>query len=187
MEITQTLYVTDRGKWRSWLEENYDSQDEIWLIYYKKHSGRPRIPYDDAVEEAICFGWIDSIIQKIDEEKFAQKFTPRKNTRKWSDANKKRVKKMIRQSRMTEAGLAKIHESVDLEASESRPELEIPPEFQEALEANDKAREFFNNLAPSYRRQYIGWISSGKRAETRRKRVKEAIELLEQNKKLGMK
>ncbi len=187
MTITETLYITNRDDWRSWLEENHETEKEIWLIYYKKHSGKSRIPYDDAVEEAICFGWIDSIIQKIDEEKFAQKFTPRKNTRNWSDANKRRVKKMIRQGRMTEAGLAKIHESVHLEIPESRPEPEIPPEFQEALEANDKAREFFDGLAPSYKRQYIGWIASGKREETRRKRVEEAIGLLEQNKKLGMK
>ncbi len=187
MEITQTLYITDRDNWRSWLEKNYTTRKEIWLIYYRKHSGKPRIPYDDAVEEAICFGWIDSIIQKIDEEKFAQKFTPRKNTRNWSDANKMRVKKMIRQGKMTEAGLAKIHKSVTLETTESRPEPDIAPEFQEALLANDKAREFFDSLAPSYRRQYIGWISSGKREETRRKRVKESMELLEQGKKLGMK
>jgi uncharacterized protein YdeI (YjbR/CyaY-like superfamily) len=159
MEITETLYITNREDWRSWLEENYETKKEIWLIYYKKHSGKPRIPYDDAVEEAICFGWIDSIIQ---------------------------VKKMTRQSKMTEAGLAKIHESVNLETSESRPEPEIPSEFQEALAANDKARKFFDSLAPSYKRQYIGWISSGKREETRKKRVKEAIELLEQRKKLGM-
>lgn len=187
MEITETLYVTNRDDWRSWLEKNHETEKEIWLICYKKHSSKPRIPYDDAVEEAICFGWIDSIIQKIDEEKFAQKFTPRKNTRNWSDANKKRVKKMIRQGKMTEAGLAKIHESVNLEIPESRPEPDTPPEFQEALLANDKAREFFDSLAPSYRRQYIGWISSGKREETRRKRVKESMELLEQGKKLGMK
>ena len=187
MKITETLYVTNRDDWRSWLEENHDSKGEIWLIYYKKHSGKPRIPYDDAVEEAICFGWIDSIIQKIDEEKFAQKFTPRMNTRNWSDANKKRIKKMLSMDKMTAAGLAKIHNSVDLEVSESKPEPDMPTEFAEALDANDKAREFFNSLAPSYRKQYIGWISSGKREDTLRQRVEEAIELLEQNKKLGMK
>ena len=94
---------------------------------------------------------------------------------------------MIHQGKITEAGHAKIHKSVNLETPESRSEPEIPTEFQEALTTNDKAREFFSNLAPSYKRQYIGWISSGKREDTRRKRVKEAIELLEQNKKLGMK
>ncbi len=190
MRITESLYVTERDDWRAWLEENHSTKREIWLIYYKKHSGKPRIPYDDAVEEAICFGWIDSIIQRIDDEKFAQKFTPRKNTRNWSDANKERVKKMIGQGKMTQTGLAKIDKSVNLdEASErnSKPEYEIPTEFQEAIAYNDRAREFFSGLAPSYIRQYIGWISSGKREDTRRRRVKEAIELLEQNKKLGMK
>ncbi len=186
MRITESLYVTKRDDWRAWLEENHSTKREIWLIYYKKHSGKPRIPYDDAVEEAICFGWIDSIIQRIDDEKFAQKFTPRKNTRNWSDANKERVKKMIGQGKMTQTGLARIDKSVNLdETSEQKAEISL--EFQEALAANDRAREYFDSLAPSYRRQYIGWISDAKREETRRRRIKEAVELLEQNKKLGMK
>jgi len=90
MKITKTLYVTTRDEWRSWLEKNHKSEKEIWLIYYKKHTGKPRIPYDDAVEEALCFGWIDSIIKRIDEKKYAQKFSPRKQNSVWSDLNKKR-------------------------------------------------------------------------------------------------
>lgn len=107
MEITKQLYVTDRDAWRAWLEKNYDTEKEIWLIYYKKHTGKPRIPYDDAVEEALCFGWIDSTVKRVDDEKFAQKFTPRKNKSNWSDLNKKRAKKMIREGRMTKAGFLK--------------------------------------------------------------------------------
>ena len=111
MEITKTLYITNRVDWRAWLERNNDTEKEVWLIYYKKHTGKPRIPYDDAVEEALCFGWIDSTVKRVDDEKFAQKFTPRKNKSNWSDLNKKRAKKMIREGRMTKAGLTKIEEA----------------------------------------------------------------------------
>ena len=93
MEATKTLYVTHWKEWREWLEKNYATKQEAWLIYYKKHTGKPIIPYDDAVEEAICFGWIDSIIKRIDDEKYARKFTPRTEDSRWSELNKKRAKK----------------------------------------------------------------------------------------------
>src|SRR5256885_14789235 len=108
MKISKTLYVTSRDDWRAWLEKNHETEKEVWLIYYKKHTNRPRIPYDDAVEEALCFGWIDSIVQKIDDERYAQKFTPRKSSSKWSESNKRRVRKLLQEGRMTQAGLAKI-------------------------------------------------------------------------------
>src|SRR5438128_11402884 len=108
MESRKTLYVASRAEWRAWLAKHHQSETEVWLIYYKKPSGRPRIPYDDAVEEALCFGWIDSIVKRIDDAKFAQKFTPRKDWTKWSELNKRRVRKLIREGNMTEAGLAKI-------------------------------------------------------------------------------
>ncbi|MGB2982026.1 MAG: hypothetical protein WBC77_12350, partial [Candidatus Zixiibacteriota bacterium] len=103
--MSKTLYVTNRDDWRAWLRKNHSSQKEVWLIYYKKHTGKPRIPYDDAVEEALCYGWIDSTIKRIDEEKYAQKFTPRSEKSNWSELNKRRAKKMIREGRMTQAGL----------------------------------------------------------------------------------
>jgi hypothetical protein len=97
MEIRKTLYVTSREEWRAWLAKHYQSETEVWLIYYKKHSGQPRISYDHAVEEALCFGWIDSIVKRIDDEKFAQKFTPRRDGAKWSALNKRRLRKLIRE------------------------------------------------------------------------------------------
>lgn len=191
MKIAEKLYVTNRVDWRQWLRKNYDTKKEVWLIYYKKHTGKPRIPYNDAVEEALCFGWIDSIVQKIDDEKFAQKFTPRKGKSKWSEANKKRTRKMIKEGKMTEAGLAKIKEAKNggewFKTAPARKELVIPPYITEALATNKKALDNFNNLANSYKRQLVGWISSAKREETRKRRLTEAIRLLEQNKKLGMK
>jgi uncharacterized protein YdeI (YjbR/CyaY-like superfamily) len=191
MKISKTLYVTNRDDWRAWLEKNHETEKEVWLIYYKKHTNQPRIPYEDAVEEALCFGWIDSIVQKIDDERYAQKFTPRKNSSKWSESNKRRIRKLLKEGKMTRAGLAKIGDGV-LEAEEESKsarkikELVIPSYLSEALRANKKAWENFNNLAPSYRRQYVGWIANAKREETRKQRIREAIELLARNEKLGM-
>ena len=161
------------------------------MIYYKKHTGKPRIPYDDAVEEALCFGWIDSIVKKIDDKNFAQKFTPRKGKSNWSEANKKRVRKMIKEGKMTEAGLAKIREAKNsgewFKTVPARKELVIPPYIEKALATNKKALDNFNNLADTYKRHFVGWITSAKREETRERRLMQAIRLLEQNKKLGMK
>jgi uncharacterized protein YdeI (YjbR/CyaY-like superfamily) len=191
VKISKTLYVTNRDDWRAWLKKHHETEKEIWLIYYKKHTNHPRIPYDDAVEEALCFGWIDSIVQKIDDERYAQKFTPRKSSSKWSESNKRRVRKLLKEGKMTQAGLAKIGEGV-LEAGEGsksarkRKELVIPPYLGMALRANKKAWENFSNLAPSYRRQYVGWIATAKKEETRKRRIREAIELLARNEKLGM-
>ncbi|MCK4233163.1 hypothetical protein KAX75_01940, partial [candidate division WOR-3 bacterium] len=111
MKATKTLYVTNRKGWREWLEKNYATKKEVWLIYYKKHTGKPIILYEDTVEEALCFGWIDSIIRGIDDEKYARKFTPRTEDSGWSELNKKRAKKMIAAGKMTKAGLQKIEEA----------------------------------------------------------------------------
>ena len=191
MKTTGKLLVTNRDDWRAWLRRNHDTEKEIWLIYYKKHTGKPRIPYDDAVEEALCFGWIDSIIKKIDDEKFAQKFTPRKGKSKWSELNKRRARKMVKEDKMTEAGLAKIKDAKNsgewFKTASVGRELVIPPYMEKALATNKKALGYFNNLANGYKRQLVGWITSAKREETRKRRLTEAINLLEQNKKLGMK
>ena len=191
MKMSKTLHVTNREDWRQWLKKNHDKEREVWLIFYKKHTGKPGVPYDDAVEEALCFGWIDSIIKRIDDEKFSRKFTPRKPGSKWSELNKKRVEKMIQQGRMTEAGLALIKaakKSGKWEQVISHPEeFDLPPEVIKAISANEKAWENFNNLAPSYKKQYIGWITTAKKEETRQRRLKEAVEILTQGKKLGLK
>ncbi len=189
VHITKTLEVVHRDDWRAWLEKHHQTATEIWLIYYKQHTGRPRIPYEDAVEEALCFGWIDSIVKTIDEEKFAQRFTPRQDRSKWSALNKRRVQQLLRQGKMTEAGLAKIDRATLDEEPEPRPKGARPmPRFiRQALRANPRAWENFNNLAPSYRRQYLAWILDAKKEETRARRLREVIALLEQNKKLGLK
>jgi uncharacterized protein YdeI (YjbR/CyaY-like superfamily) len=163
----------------------------VWLIFYKKETSKPTIGYEDAVEEALCFGWIDSIIKKIDDERYARKFTPRKKKSKWSGLNKKRANKMIKEGRMTDVGLAKIQtaKKTGLWDQDAGPQIsfDVPPEFAKALAQNKKAKENFDNLAPSYRKQYIGWIAVAKRAETKKRRIEESLILLEKGKKLGMK
>ena len=185
------LYVKKKDQWRDWLSRHHASENEVWLIFYKKETSRPTIPYEAAVEEALCFGWIDSIIKKIDARKYARKFTPRKDNSIWSQLNKKRVNKMIEQKRMTDFGLAKIKaaKKADLWDKDPRPKisLDIPPEFAKALARNKKAKENFDKLAPSYRKHYIGWITIAKRQETKDKRIKESITLLEKGRKLGLK
>src|SRR5437763_11840829 len=113
MEITNTLYVTNRDDWRAWLEEHHATEPEIWLVFYRKASGKSRIPYDEAVEEALCFGWIDSIVKGIDEERFAQRFSPRKPKSAWSELNKERVRRLMEQGKMTQAGLDKMEPITD--------------------------------------------------------------------------
>ena len=201
--MEKKLYVRNREEWRAWLQEHHRSEKAIWLIYYKKHTGKERIPYDDAVEEALCFGWIDSTVRRIDEETYAQKFTPRNRKSDWSELNRKRAAKMIAEGKMTEAGLSRL-DGVNLQSSampespgpvpsvpnqkkKGASEPDVPLFFEQALASNERARYHFERLAPSYRRLYLRWICDAKREETRQKRVAEALQLLEQGKKLGMK
>ena len=188
----QTLYVTDREEWRAWLQANYAQVSEIWLIYYKKHTGQPSIPYDIAVEEALCFGWIDSTVKRIDDATYKQRFTPRKDTSNWSDPNKERVRRLIAERRMTDAGLSKISDEVLAEcarpqAPRAKKSVVVPGYFKKALATDKRAWENFNKLAQSSRRKYVEWVASAKREETRMKRLQELKELLSKNEKRGMK
>ena len=189
--MSPELHVTNRNDWRLWLSENHHTKKKIWLVYYKKHTGKARVSYNDAVEEALCFGWIDSIVKTIDDEKYMQKFTPRKDKSNWSESNKKRVEKLIRTGEMTRPGLdkieiAKTNGAWDKTITATKP-FEMPIELENALGTNESAKDFFESLTPSCRRQYIGWIASAKKAATKKRRVKEAISLLGKKQKLGMK
>jgi uncharacterized protein YdeI (YjbR/CyaY-like superfamily) len=192
--IDLTGNFAKRDDWRAWLKENHDVKKEVWLVYYKKHTGKPSISYDGSVEEALCFGWVDSIVRRLDDEKFARKFTPRRGESRWSEANRKRVGKMIREGKMTETGLIRIKEARasgewlnSNVSARHRNGLVIPSYLQDALATNKRALDNFNNLAESYRRNFVLWIDSAKMEKTRKKRVAEAMKLLEQNQKLGMK
>jgi uncharacterized protein YdeI (YjbR/CyaY-like superfamily) len=184
------LYFKTSDSWKNWLASNHDKEKEVWLIFYKKESGEPSIDYEAAVDEALCFGWIDSIIKKIDNKKYVRKFTPRSDNSQWSELNRKRVAKLIKAKRMTKAGLAKIAAAKKNGRwdTHSRPVIQfnMPEEFQSALNRNRKAREQFNQLSATYQKHYITWIAVAKRPETRERRVKESINLLEKGQKLGL-
>jgi len=177
-------------QWRAWLEDNHAAAQEIWLVFHKKHTGKPGLAYDDAVEEALCFGWIDGILKRIDDKKHMNRFCPRRAGSIWSERNKERVRRMIEAGRMTEAGLAKIREAKANgqwdKAAERQDTTVVPAELTAALAKDERARRNFDKLAPSYRRQFIYWVGTAKRDETRRKRVAEAVKMIRENRRLGM-
>jgi uncharacterized protein YdeI (YjbR/CyaY-like superfamily) len=181
------LHFDDREDWRAWLHENHDACGVVWLVFFKKHTGRKSVEYGAAVEEALCYGWIDSLVKRLDDDRYMRKFTPRNPKSNWSESNVKRVAKMIEAGRMTEVGLAKIPADLDPLTPPSKRPLELPAFFAEALAERPAAREFFDGLAPSYRRDFVHWVSSAKRESTRKRRLAEAMMLLSEGKKLGMK
>ena len=184
------LYVTSPEQWRQWLAQHHDAETGIWLVFFKKETGEPTIPYEAAVEEALCFGWIDGVLKKIDDARYARKFTPRRDDSGWSALNKERAEKMIRRGRMTKAGLAKIRAAKKSGRWDKNPRpaisFDVPPELAKALTGNKKAKAHFEKLAPSHRKHYIAWIAVAKRTETKKRRIAESIALLEQGQKLGL-
>lgn len=184
-------YFTTKKEWRAWLRRHYDTERGVWLIFYKKETGKPTLAYESAVEEALCYGWIDSTVKTIDDETYARKFTPRKEKSNWSDLNKKRATKLIMKKRMTRIGMRLIEAAKESglwdRPDRPAPAVEMPREFQNTLRKNRIAFQQFNALAPSHQKQYIMWVGTAKRPETRAKRIAESIELLGRGKKLGLK
>ncbi len=180
MKITKSLTPSSLSDWRNWLTKNHDHEQEVWLVYFKPASGRTNIDYESSVEEALCFGWIDSIIQSIDEEKYARKFNPRRLDSKWSETNKRRVVKVIREGRMTEAGMAKVTFDVkEVDSSRpkpKRPTVKMPEKIEQALKSRLGLWEAFQKVPPSLRRTYILWLSGAKKLETFERRFKLLIE-----------
>ena len=154
-------------------------------MFYKAHTGVESIRYEDAVREALCFGWIDSLIKRLDGDRYALKVTPRKSTSRWSDKNRKRWAELEAAGLLTPAGLAAAPTNNTYAPKPVIPAL--PAYIAKALKANSKAWEFFRELAPTYRRQFVVWIHIAKRPETREKRIRESIALLAAGKKLGLK
>lgn len=190
MKISKSYYPKNCSEWRDWLIKNHSEENEIWVIYYKKHTNMPRVSYDDAVEQALCFGWIDSTVKKIDDEKYCQRFTPRNDKSQWSDLNKKRVAKLIKSGLMTETGLKKIEAAKNNgmwdKKRVSDKTIEMPIEFTNELKKSKKANEFYTELSPSHKKRYLAWIALAKKKETRIRRAKKAISMLANNQKLGM-
>ena len=185
------IYIPTTSEWRTWLEQNHTKEKGVWLIYFKKHTGKPKVPYNEAVEEALCFGWIDSTVKRIDDERYMQQFTPRNLKSNWSESNKNRVEKLLKNGKMTKAGMrlvnyAKANGVWDKEDL-PQPLFEFSDDFLKLLKANKKAFRFYETLSPSHQKQYKQWVMSAKRQETRLRRCNEMIGLLEKEEKLGMK
>jgi uncharacterized protein YdeI (YjbR/CyaY-like superfamily) len=179
MEITQTLFVTERQEWREWLVKHYKTEKDIWLIYYREQAGGQRISYNDAVEEALCFGWIDSTVKNLDDERYAQRFSVRNPKTGYSQTNKERLCRLTAEGKVIPEVLATLGEILN-------EKFEIPPDILEALQANGEAWKNFQNFSGAYQRIRIGFIDGArKRPEEFQKRLKYFLKMTEQNKKFG--
>ncbi len=185
MKIGKKLYVADRTSWRAWLRKNHKKEPEIWLIYYKLNSGKKRIPYNDSVEEALCFGWIDSIVKSIDKEKFAQRFSPRRPGSQLSETNRERVRRLIKSRKMTAAGMAAIEHAY--RHTDTPERITLASDVLEALKGNKEAWVNFQKFPETYRRIRIGWIEmSRSRPRFFKQRLAYFVRMTAQNKKYGM-
>jgi uncharacterized protein YdeI (YjbR/CyaY-like superfamily) len=180
-----TLDVRTRKQWRAWLARHHTSSAGIWLVFHKAHTRVKSITYEDMVREALCFGWVDSLIRRLDEDRYAYKVTPRKPTSKWSDSNRKRWAELRAAGLLTPAGTAAAPTGNTYAPRPVIPTL--PAYIKDALKTHARAWTFFQTLAPTYRRNFVVWIHMAKRPETREKRIRESIRLLSAGKKLGLK
>ncbi len=181
LEIVEAI---DRPAWRQWLAEHYQMAIGIWLIYYKVGSGKPSIRYPEAVQEALCFGWIDSKVQTLDDDRYRQIFTPRKPGSVWSKLNKQYVANLIEQGLMTEAGMAKIiaaQQDGSWNALDEIEALVIPIDLEQALEVEPAAQRNFQAFSNSVKKNILSWIGSAKRPETRSNRIQQTIKAAAQN------
>lgn len=179
MEITKTLYLTDRKDWREWLKKNYKIEKEIWLVYPRKATGKPRIEYNDAVEEALCFGWIDSIVKKLDEESTVQRFSPRKPKTKYSQANIERLRDLVAKKKV-------VKEVAETLGDVLNQKFVIPPDILKAIKANKAAWKNFQKFSESYKRIRVAFIDGARhRPEEFKKRLRHFVEMTEKNKMFG--
>ena len=175
----ERMTAPDRAAWRAWLVEHHESSPGIWLVYFKKSSGKPSVTYDEAVEEALCFGWIDSKVNRLDDERYMQVFTPRRTGSVWSKLNKKRIERVIAEGLMTEAGIARIDAAkqdgswVLLDAVDDLIESDG---LRAALDANSAARANYDSFADSVKKQALYWVYSAKRETTRSDRIAQIVE-----------
>jgi len=180
MEIGKTFYPRTRKEWRDWLAKNHDKERAIWLVVYLKETGKPSVPYNDAVEEALCFGWIDSTRKTLTEDSRAQRFSPRRKGAPWSEMNKERVRRLHAQGLMTEAGMAAGVDFLD-------ETFEVPADLLQAIKADVETWEHFQTFPESYVRIRIGWIDGVRdRPEEFDKRLRYFLKMTKQGKRFGM-
>ncbi len=186
--MEEALEFQNRQDWRHWLEKNHDKNPLVWLKFYKKHSGKRRIILSEAVEEAICFGWIDGKLRKAGDASFVVRFSPRKAKSVWSMINKERAERLIASGRMTSVGLTKIEEAKKAgnwdNAYTNKIRDEVPVDLKKALRQDLTAWNNFQGFANTYRNMYIGWVISAKTTETRKRRIEKVVEQAIRKKKL---
>jgi uncharacterized protein YdeI (YjbR/CyaY-like superfamily) len=185
----ETFVAKSVEDWREWLAGHYDSVSEVWLVFHKKHSGVTSIPYKDALDEALCIGWVDSLVKRLDDRRYAIKFTPRRPDSRWSDVNRRRWAALKASGRLKPAGLQRAPTARRSAPKPRRLELPstLPPYVQKALDGHPKAMRHFAALPIEQRRRYFAWIESAKQDETKARRLKEAIRLLTAGQRLGLK
>jgi uncharacterized protein YdeI (YjbR/CyaY-like superfamily) len=179
VEVTRTLYITDPKEWRAWLEANYKTEKEIWLVYYKKDTGKPRIEYNDAVEQALCFGWIDSIVKKLDDERTAQRFSPRKPKSGYSQPNIERLRNLVARGQVIDEVLESLGDVLE-------QEFVFPADILDAIQADEQAWKNYQNFSEPYKRIRIAFIDGArKRPEEFQKRLNYFIKMTRENKLFG--
>ena len=174
-------------RWRAWLDKHHASASEIWLVFYKQHTGKKSVGYMEALDEALCFGWIDSLVRRIDEDRFARKFTPRKTNSKWSDINRKRYAELAKAGRLAPAGRARSPETGGRYDAKSTMPARMPAYISRAFKTSPKAWAFFQTLTAQQQRYQWGWIHLAKQPETKKRRIAEVIKVLSKQQKLGLK
>ena len=190
MQITNPKHFKNRNEFRKWLEKNHAKKSELWLLFYKVKTGKKSVRYPEAVEEALCFGWIDGILKRIDDEKHAQRFTPRNPKSIWSKVNKERAKRMIKEGKMTDAGLQKIKAAKKSgwwdKAYSFDVEKMMSAEMKKVLMSDKEAWKNFQNFSKGYQNTYIFWVNYAKREETKKKRIQIVLERAKRNEPPGM-
>jgi len=179
MDIGKTVYFADRKQWRQWLSQNYDKEKEVWLIYPKKASGKPRVLYNDAVEEALCFGWIDSTAKRIDEGSYAQRFSPRHSKTPYSETNKQRLRKLLKEGLVIPTVAANLKGIINETFTE-------PEDILEAIKSDATAWNNYQKFSLEYKRIRIGYIEGAReRPEEFKKRLNHFVEMTKKNKQFG--
>lgn len=181
------LEFRSAAEWRAWLAANHASSPGVWFVFHKAHTGEATIRYDEAVEEALCFGWIDSLAKRWDEERYLQKFTPRRDGSRWSESNLERIRRLIRAGRMTPAGMIHTAGAETRKALGPQVSEEVPRELKSAMRNEARTRARFEALPPGYRKTCMRWINSARRPETRARRIAEFLERTKRGERIGLK
>ena len=184
MEFPELLYFKNANEWRNWLHENHPIYKKVELIFYRVDSQYESMRWEEAVQVAICYGWIDSTVRKLDDDRRKQTFTPRKDKSVWSKLNKTYIQKLLQDGLMHESGLKKIEiakQNGSWESLDAVEDLQIPDDLLHAFHQNKVAFDNYHNFSPSYRKSYLYWLNQAKRLETRATRIGEIIRLCEQN------